>query len=153
MSLEDSITALANAITQQTELLKQMASAPIRAASQTPAGSLSEETASSKGRGKGAAKPAAKVEEKEPEDTPVEDIEPVLLTADDVNAALAVLIGTKPPRGKEVAVSIIKKYSPETGKLGGVDPLKYAEFIAAVSEAAQNLNAQEDAPADPLGDL
>lgn len=157
MSLEDSIVALANAITQQTELLKQMASAPLRAAAQTPAGSLSEEPAPVKGRGKGAAKAAVKTEEKEPETTEVEEIveeaKPALPTTDDVNAALAVLIGTKPPKGKEVAVSIIKKYSPETGKLGGVDPNKYAEFIAAVKEAAQNLNAQEDTPADPLGDL
>lgn len=161
MSLEDSIIALANAITQQTALLKQMASAPVRAASQTTAGSLAEENAPTKGKGRGAAKSAAKVEEKEPETVEVEEVEeevaeevkPALPTTDDVNAALAVLIGTKPPRGKEVAVSIIKRYSPETGKLGGVDPLKYAEFIAAVNEAAQNLNAQEDAPADPLGDL
>lgn len=153
MALEDSIIALANAITQQTELLRQMASAPIRAAAGTPAGSLAEDSsAPAKGKGKAATKNAAKTEAKdEPEQS--EDPAP---TADDVNAVLATLIGTKAPKGKEVAKGVINKFSPETGKLGGVDPAKYGEFIEAVKEATLALNAQEDAPAeaaDPLGDL
>lgn len=142
MSIENALTALADAINKQTDLLKQMASAPLRAAAPTPAGSLNEE---SEVKGKG--KKAAKKEDVQETEVPA---------AEDVNKALTALLAVKPPQGKEVAQSLIKKYSPETGKLGGIAVAKYPAFIAEVEKEAEALKAQSDepeTPADPLGDL